>query len=141
MGTILVPRLFDEPRHLTEGTYHVAWEEQLLVLEGRLARSASGRLERWNGWVCPYFTREQIDKYIAWRDSLPEGGPIPRTAYAECRWDAEYPEVLHVTEGDGEGDDWHDTLAPVSGLYPLGAWSWTWYVCAPDVDPDAWREV
>lgn len=133
----------DADSHLTRKVYHVAWEEQLLVLEARLGRNADGTLVRWNGWVCPYFTREQIDKYIAWWDGLSavDGSTIAPDSYAECRWDAEYPEVLHITEGDGEDDVWHDTLTPVDGLYPLGAWSWTWYVCAPDVDPDAWKEV
>ena len=80
----------------------------------------------WNGFVCPFFTKEEADKVAAWSNGLA----------------AEFPESAETITYDEEADayigthpDWSDDEAaryePVHGigntvLYPIGAWAWTW---------------
>lgn len=88
--------------------------------------------ERWNGWLLPYFKKEEAMKMNEWL----------RAEGEELRYDEEgdrflligpdgieeeYPCV--VFEGlclHHDGDDSH-VVFEKARLYPIGAGSWTWY--------------
>jgi hypothetical protein len=120
---------------LTDRTYAIAWDggdEVDAAIGGGPLRArlqvdpASGRLVRWNGFVCPHFERSEIERYQRFEAMLGEHD------YARTEWRGDTLVLLADTQHDDE-----DVLEPTElGLYPLGAWGWTWSVCPPDLDPD-----
>lgn len=69
--------------------------------------------EDWNGWACPYFEQEEVDKMEA--DGLVkkvEGGYVD--AY-EDEADAEVFEPVQKVTTDG-----------MKMLYPIGSYYWVW---------------
>ena len=83
---------------------------------------------RWNGWLCPFFERDVVDKIIAdlfadWQ----EAGD-----YHAFRWEGE---KLIETSKDGD-ESWDEEVLPVDGRYALGGWSWTWSAHEPDTDEE-----
>lgn len=124
-------------------TFHVTWDDSI-TFEGRLAVNPDGTLERWNGWVVPYFDRAQAQRYIDY------AGTDEARAYDEYletgRWHEQVPDVLMM----------YDPQYPNAGeyalralgrqkLYGIGARIWTWYITSPSTDPEMtpveWEEV
>ena len=84
--------------------------------------------ENWNGWACPYFTKEQGEQIMAAFNKIPdysgEAAPFParydeaRDAFITYSGYDEQPEDVWK----GEPFDQLDGLR----LYPIGTGSWTW---------------
>jgi hypothetical protein len=118
---------------LTEKTYAVHWDDpaELDTIGGpfraRLQTEPDGSLTRWNGWVCPHFERSEIDRYIEFLDAQPDNDLYERVSFDGDDL------VFHTNE-------YHPEIARMEptelGLYPLGAFSWTWCIVPPDTDPD-----
>lgn len=93
----------------------------------------AGRL--WNGWECPSFPRDQVDKMAA--DFAKAAEAMPEGALGTLRWAADDPNVVEFVssqdnkDGDElrEGDEpWIDRVAPDgNGMYDVGGFSWCWY--------------
>lgn len=132
MATFRVTTLPGTTLELTDRYYHVAWDEGP-TFEARLGTTA-GRLTRWNGFVCPYFTRAEIDRYKAWADEH-DSEDAAGIHYDTVEW---VGDTLRITSTDGV-ETWVDDMPPIGGLYPLGAWGWTWMIAEPDRDPDVWE--
>lgn len=131
---------------LTDRTYAVAWDwgdyADDLVMHGKLQLRDDGTLQRWNGFVCPFFTRDEIDRYTAHVEASD-----PDNMYGRVSWDGDTLLLTEPTYADppkpGEnGIDYDPDYQPEridptpDGLYALGAFGWTWSVCPPDVDPE-----
>lgn len=119
------------PTGVSENTYHVAWDEDELVLEAKLSLRSDGSPLLWNGWVCPEFDRANIDRYIAFLATSPNA-----EMYEKAEWDGD---VLVLTDPDYPDEP--TRLEPCQhGLYTMGAFAWTWYVTdSPDPLYDRWR--
>jgi hypothetical protein len=102
---------------LTVLTYPVSWEMGDLVLRGKLALDEEGYLERWNGFLVPWFPRTEVDRYQEYVESL---GEIEHQL-AWIEWDGDVLVVHHENLDDGEPERIWDR----NGLYPLGD-GWTW---------------
>ena len=87
-----------------------------------LEKSYNGEIlneTRWNGWVCPRFTREVAEQYVADHMALNvltdddprlvwEGDTIVIKHHPSSEWDDE------IIEPDADG------------MYAIGAFSWCW---------------
>jgi len=91
-----------------------------IVFEARFALDDEGHLERWNGWLVPYFTREEVDRYGDYVQSL----DAEESELAWIEWDQDVL-VVHHPENAGVGEYAIERIVPVDGLYPLGD-GWTW---------------
>jgi len=76
--------------------------------------------DRWNGFACPYFTREQLPALFTMID---EGGDM------KARLDAD--DVVRVVSPDS-GEDEPEAFEPavVDGvqMWAVGAWGWVWQI-------------
>jgi len=81
--------------------------------------------DKWNGWACPYFTKEQADKLIA---GLPE----------YLRWDG-----LHIIAdlGDDIPEKYSPEMIDGESYWPVGAFGWTWSEDVIGVFDDSPRAV
>lgn len=94
----------------------------------------------WNGFECPAFPRDEVERMMAEFNKLAEN---PDTLVDTLRWSADNPDVLEIVSsqynaaGDElrEGDEPAvDRLEPgVQGLYHVGGWSWCWGVVAHEL--------
>lgn len=83
-------------------------------------------LRRWNGWACPYFEREEVDRIIAYDQTLPNN---PNEWYWEgdtLVWiEKSFDEVQPVRE------TFEATHIVVNGerkkVWPVGFMYWTWW--------------
>jgi len=83
------------------------------------------RAEKWNGWACPFFTKEQAEKLLA---VFAADEPGFTWAYYPGR------EAFGIETADypGEEDVCHVTKHPTLGdLYPVGSWNWCWVEVSP----------
>ena len=75
---------------------------------------------RWNGWLCPYFTREEAERVV---DALKVGV-----------YDAER-DAFVVHDEDGQPFETFERTALTaddgSALYAVGAYSWSWSEVRP----------
>ena len=75
---------------------------------------------RWNGWECPWFTKEVADGMM--RDLNKEG--------VEAKYDSETDSYIIKVECYDEPDifDGYDVETEDGSmhLYPIGAWCWIW---------------
>lgn len=111
---------------LTKGTYPVAWEMGDLTLHARLQQDDDGYLSRWNGFVRPWFSRDEIDRYNAFVFAAPNDELAGDPLYTWLEWDGDTL-VAHDPVLVDEGDDTY-RMEPVDGLYDLGAGGWTWQI-------------
>lgn len=108
---------------VTPETYRVAWdggEDASLVMRGHLALMEDGRLALWNGFVCPYFAKSDIDAFIAWQATLDDPSHYGRVYWDDGRLmvqpaPASYP--------DGEPEEVESIDWQGERLYGLGAWA------------------
>lgn len=120
---------------------YVAWdqgEDDGAVFHARLTRTEDGRLVTWNGFLSPEFDRATAERIVAWNEKAIE--EFGRDAADAFRW---YGDVLvERWSGAEEEVDWPETLShgedaelpepfevvkrTGDGLYPIGAWAWTW---------------
>lgn len=117
---------------LTARRYAVAWDDPAEVdaaigggpFRARLQLDPqTGALLRWNGFVLPHFDRAEVERYVAFIAAQPEGHAYGRV---EFRGDT----LVLIDVGADEA------IAPTElGLYPLGAFGWTWQIVEPDHDP------
>ena len=74
----------------------------------------------WNGWECPWFTKEVADEMI--KDFIKEGG--------EAEYDLETDSYIFQAEEWDQADtfDGADVVTEdgIQHLYPIGAWCWIW---------------
>jgi len=88
---------------------------------------------RWNGWVCPWFTKEQAEAFMAQAnancDAAGGGQGTGRTHYDEAK------DAYVVDNNEGEGEDGEPDVfegedVEVDGkilhLYPIGNTCWIW---------------
>jgi hypothetical protein len=108
------------------------WNQPETMFEGypvhELVIDGYTRGMRWNGWSCPYFTREQADRLTevstAFNASLsPE--------MAECSEDITYDEARDayvITSSDYPDEPQYISPTLIDGVkyYCIGAFSWTW---------------
>lgn len=120
---------------LTDRTYAVHWDDPDELdgkvaggpFRARLQVDRLGRLIRWNGFVCPHFERSEIERYQAFVAALPE------TEYGRVEFRGD--ELVQLP--DPQYPDGEENVGPTAdGLYPLGAFGWTWSICPPDLDPE-----
>ena len=74
--------------------------------------------ERWNGWACPYFTKEQAWAIvIAWHEFGAEAG-----------FDTGSDEFVFglLDDDEGESERYSATLVAGKKLFPVGNSSWIW---------------
>src|SRR4051794_22172435 len=90
--------------------------------------------DRWNGFITPYFTKEEGHRVAAWAEAMLS--TYPPDAVETVRWDdalsafvLESPDYPHQA---GEPIPDEDLVPAVSAgevgvdLYPIGAYRWTW---------------
>lgn len=84
--------------------------------------------ENWNGWACPYFTKEQGEKIMAEFNKHPDysGEPAPFPAHYDEKRDAfiTYSGYAEDPEEVWKGEAF-DQLDGAT-LYPIGSGCWTW---------------
>lgn len=75
--------------------------------------------ETWNGFACPLFTREVVERMVA------------ECPYLPLSYDAERDAFI---EKDDDGDDEVYEAIEIGGsrYYAVGAWSWAWHEEIPD---------
>ncbi|CAM5530741.1 hypothetical protein [Leifsonia shinshuensis] len=86
--------------------------------------------QRWNGWLCPSFTREVADQLAA--DLARDEAENPDPTRIVPTWSEEHQTyLLQSSEYAAEGyepepaDRWTDDEGTT--LYAIGAGFWTWY--------------
>ena len=73
--------------------------------------------ETWNGWVCPYFEKEEAERMNDWPPDLDDGLDYDAETDAfATRYDQEATETFVGIDIDG------------MYLYPIGNGSWTWAI-------------
>lgn len=87
--------------------------------------------ERWNGWLCPRFTRAEAERIVA-AVAAENSADVERWGAAEgetLRWHGDV--LLIVPAAHVGSEDEAERIEPdASGLYSVGAWAWTWYDAA-----------
>jgi hypothetical protein len=77
--------------------------------------------EDWNGWVMPYFTREQLPAYVAWQKAQAEGYRVNVDEAAD---------IVTTQYDDQDPEDWPGEDIVVEGekvhAYPIGTGCWIW---------------
>ena len=81
----------------------------------------------WNGWNCPYFTKEVADKIVDYLDA---------PAATVLRYDEDNDVYVYKYNlGEDETDYYEpiEIIAPdgIRKVYPIGSWFWTWEVVRP----------
>lgn len=91
---------------------------------------------RWNGWLCPYLERPEIQKLIDYNNlALAEGAEVDA-----FEWDGHV--LLQITHPSQryEGDPFIDRLEPIGidGIlhWTPGAFGWTWCETYPPLTQD-----
>jgi hypothetical protein len=78
--------------------------------------------ERWNGWVIPFFTREQVGPYLACQNTVAE--------YTAVFDEAKDAVIVKCWQGEDEPEEAVGVDITVDGetlhVYPIGAFSWIW---------------
>lgn len=83
--------------------------------------------QRWNGWACPSFSLEAVQGLAAWIDAQPAEMQLERIKVEDgrvfygCPFDAEGRVIVDIAAWR-----WTELPADEQGLYPVGAWGWTW---------------
>lgn len=70
----------------------------------------------WNGWACPYFTREVAEQVL--NDTITPPGEY---AFSET---GDF--FLIVDVFDKEDEIYHGVATEHGTLYAIGAWAWCW---------------
>ena len=85
---------------------------------------------KWNGWVCPMFTKDVADKVAAWCGRFDDAlvYDAERDAYVGT-YDHEAGEVFEGVDVDG------------MHVYPIWYGSWTWSIADEWNDARLWREI
>lgn len=125
---IIVPP--EKPRlYLSVDKFRVAWDESDIVFDARLQTHADGRLIRWNGFVVPFLSRAEVDRYIEYvgadADKAEEG------SLELARWDDDGRLLMRDPVYQG-ADEWDVITPSPNGLYAVGGYSWTWYIVSSD---------
>jgi len=94
---------------------------ELLGIAGEFVALTEG--DHWNGWECPYFTREEglrlVEAWNAVTDEASGRGP--------ARYDIDN-DRFEFTLG-GEVDTFGAESVEGVKLYPIGAYGWCWEEC------------
>lgn len=78
----------------------------------------------WNGWACPRFTRAQADEVAAYCNAEADRNPDAERVV----WDEDWQSYRIAADTDEDVPEY--VAADASGLYPIGAYAWTWTVVA-----------
>ena len=88
----------------------------------------------WNGWNCPYFTKEVADEIV---DHFADP--------AILRYDEGNDVYVYYNENMDETDYYEPTeiIAPdgIRKVYPIGSWFWTWEEVRPQEKAELARRV
>ena len=126
-----------ERAHVTDGTWEhmpdTVWLDGMVELGAVPAAMLDDR--RWNGWACPWFTREHAETIVNASNALnAEWGGDAATPF---RWDGAALLEGYYDYEHGNRLEW----APVATierdgvtLYGIGNDGWCWVVGAPDAD-------
>lgn len=72
--------------------------------------------QRWNGWECPYFEKDQVNEILESLDGNIKAGWIGNKVF--------------VKESRNEVDEYEPTeithMGETKTVWPLGSWCWTW---------------
>lgn len=74
----------------------------------------------WNGWECPWFTKEVADKMI---DDLNKEGVKSKYDTETDTYIVNFEDLDTIDEFEGYDVE---TVDGVQHLYPIGAWCWIW---------------
>jgi hypothetical protein len=89
--------------------------------------------QRWNGWACPYFARDAVERIIL--AIAPEGGEYTKII---PDWDAA---TVTMISGEGTDDEYTDVVEAhvIDGTpyWPVGSWGWVWSDDDEDNCPNA----
>lgn len=92
--------------------------DDLYAVECRLDPS-----QRWNGFACPFFTREQLSALFT---MINEGGGM------KARLDSDdIVRVISPDYGEDEPEEFDATVVDGVQMWAVGAWCWAW-----DTDPE-----
>lgn len=75
--------------------------------------------DRWNGWACPFFTREQLPALFA---MLEEGDSKGRLD------DDDIVRVVSPDYGEDEPEEFESTIVDGVQMWAVGAWCWVWQI-------------
>lgn len=76
---------------------------------------------QWNGWACPFFTKEQGMDLVHQTNRAELAG-----YHAWYEEDGDY--FVFTSDDDTEPERFGPVVTGEGkGLYPIGAWCWTWY--------------
>ena len=117
-STNVNPFKYEESLEESINTSKKPLKKALFTIEDEINVEGYDEDYSWNGWACPWFTKENADKIATW-SSIPLEYDAKRDAYIEK--DSDIGETAYV----GEHIDTEDgTLL----LYPIGNKSWVWSI-------------
>jgi hypothetical protein len=73
--------------------------------------------ELWNGFECPYFTKEVADQILEY---------FKTTGQPNCRYNAEADVYVFYHEDGCEDEPDYFGITSKNGMYAIGAWGWAW---------------
>ena len=88
--------------------------------------------ERWNGWACPYFTKEQGLKLIDAQNELVNYCVKSGVPFFTLKFDEEKDAFIigyfdSIDDEDAQFEDYEAVVREGVKLYAIGAYSWCWY--------------
>jgi hypothetical protein len=76
--------------------------------------------DRWNGWACPFFTREQLPALFAM---------IETDGEMKGRLDDDgVVRIVSADYGEDEPEDYEATVVDEVEMWAVGAWAWVWQI-------------
>lgn len=82
----------------------------------------------WNGWGCPYFTKEQAEKLATIINEMP--GQCRFVGGGSLKYDEARDAFISCTNDEGDEEVFEVVTAALDGneikVYAIGAFSWTW---------------
>lgn len=89
--------------------------------------------EYWNGWACPYFTKEQADRFVDAYNEIVTG-EIGSDSINKGRYDRQQDAFVFFNESAEEDEVFVAETIGGRKLYPIGAFSWCWWIEENDDD-------
>lgn len=100
----------------------MAFTEITVALDELAAYEAYTKGEHWNGWECPYFTREVAEQVLT---------ELEREWVFNTETDSFEALPVGLIDDETDAYQYQGITAVIDGtetrLYPIGAYSWCWY--------------
>lgn len=114
---------WDEGDPPSEGGFYLTARLELCGLVEHSGLGGCPELRTWNGFVIPWATREEVERYRVWAD---DANARYQGVYDVVSWDGDVAVVTSVYDRDLDPV----RIEPVDGLYRLGE-GWTWSEVTP----------